>query len=332
LPVRMDDHFWRCTVPQLPFRTIPGVDWFNERFARWALARAIRHLHFGRYLLWFALPHPGFLAGRLGELAVIYYCIDDYAAHPGVDAVSIQRCDDDLTRKADRVFVAPPALLEHKQRLNAHVTFSPHGVDAELFARASDPLTPAPPSLASITYPVVGFFGSVADWVDISLIAKLARERPAYTVLMVGHVSTDISELEALPNVRLVGAQSYESLPNWASVFTVAMIPYRRNRQVMNSNPLKLREYLATGKPVVSVSTPEVERFSSFVLIAKSADEFVQLVDLAVLERDPAASRRRMQAVADSSWESRVAVTLATVRADIRDRLASVPGGPHVSD
>jgi glycosyltransferase involved in cell wall biosynthesis len=137
-------------------------------------------------------------------------------------------------------------------------------------------------------------------------------------VLLVGHVSTDVSELSGLVNVRMVGAQAYESLPNWARAFDVAIIPYRRNRQVMNANPLKLREYLATGKPVVSVSTPEVDRFAEFVAIAQTNDEFVALVDRALQEDDPLASQRRMQSVADSSWDVRVAQTLAIVSDGMR--------------
>lgn len=326
LPVKVDQLMWRCTVPQLPFRTLPGVARVNAWFAVWSLRRAIRHLGLDRFILWFALPHPGFLAGRLGEDLIVYYCIDDYAAHPGVDPVHIQCCDDALTARADRVFVAPPNLVEAKRRLNPTVLFSPHGVDAELFGRAADPSTPPPAGLPPLQSPVVGFFGSVADWIDIPLIARLARERPGYTILMVGHVSTDVSALTGLPNVRLVGARPYETLPSWARMFDVAIIPYRLNRQVMNANPLKLREYLATGKPVVTVSTPEIDRFADVVSIADSAENFIARVDEALREDDPQAATRRRRSVADSSWEARVAQTLAVVREDLR-RSPRKPGG-----
>ena len=331
LPTKVGEQLWRCTVPQLPFRSVPGVTWLNERFARWALSRAIAHLGFERYVLWFALPHPGFLAGKLAEQGVVYYCIDDYAAHPGVDAARIQQSDDALTRAADWVFVAPPALMPAKLKMNVSTRFSPHGVDAQLFARANDPLTPVPPQIADIRPPIVGFFGSLADWVDVSLIAKLARDRPTYTVLLVGHVSTDVSELTGLGNVRMVGAQPYESLPNWARAFDVAVIPYRRNRQVMNANPLKLREYLATGKPVVSVSTPEVDRFAEFVAIARTDDEFVTLVDGALTEDNATARERRIQSVAASSWDVRVAQTLAVVREGLRLKSRVDTGTAHVN-
>ena len=82
---------WHCTVPQLPFRRVPGVEALNRWFGRWAVRRARRALPARRLISWFVVPHPGFLAGRLGEALCVYYCIDDYAAHPGVDAELIGR-------------------------------------------------------------------------------------------------------------------------------------------------------------------------------------------------------------------------------------------------
>ena len=137
-PSQVEPGLWHCTVPQLPFRRIPGVDRLNHWFGRWAVRRAMRAAGIARCISWFVVPHPGFLAGRLGEDLCVYYCIDDYAAHPGVDAELIGRRDEALTRRADLLFVAPPALLAAKQARNPHTLFSPHGVDVELFARAAD--------------------------------------------------------------------------------------------------------------------------------------------------------------------------------------------------
>lgn len=321
LPQPCGPNTWVCTVPQLPYRRVPGVNALNGLLARWLMRRAIRHVGFSSTVLWFALPHPGFLAGELGEKFVVYYCIDDYAAHPGVDADWIQAADDALTRKADRVFVAPPALLEPKRRLNAAVSFAPHGVDAELFGRAAEPETVVPPEAQALPHPIIGFFGSVADWIDVPLLAAVARLRPRYTVLMIGHVTTDVAELTSLPNVKFVGPQRYETLPQWAKAFDVAIIPYRRSRQVMNANPLKLREYLATGKPVVSVSTPEVDRFEGLVRIANDADAFAHAIDDSLQETGRAAADRRMQAVRPYTWDARVLETVTMVANDMRLKL-----------
>lgn len=305
--------FWRCTVPQLPFRRIPGIDAFNRLFGRWAVRRALRSVGIDRCISWFVVPHPGFLAGQLDEDLCVYYCIDDYAAHPGVDAELIGRRDEALSRRADLLFVAPPALLEPKRALNPHAHYSPHGVDVDLFRRAGAVDTEIPPRARGLAKPVIGYIGSLHEWIDFGLIAWLAKQRPQWSFLMVGHAAADVGELRALGNVHLVGAQPYPTLPCWAKAFDAAIIPYRLNRQVANANPLKLREYLATGKPVVSVRNPEIEKFSQWVRIADDREAFLQALEHALADDNPQAAAERIAAVADQTWDRRVDDVLATV-------------------
>jgi glycosyltransferase involved in cell wall biosynthesis len=309
-PAQVRPNLWHCTVPQLPFRRIPGVELFNRLFSRWALQRHMRVLGGARPISWFVVPHPGFLAGRLGEVLCVYYCIDDYAAHPGVDAAMIAARDRMLTQRADLVFVAPPALLEAKRALNASTWFAPHGVDADLFARAMAPATEVPEAAQRLNHPVVGYFGSIHEWIDVPLIEWLAAQRPAWSFLLVGHAAIPVPGLRALPNVVLAGAQPYEELPRWAKAFDVAIIPYRNNRQVQHANPLKLREYLATGRPVVSVGNPEISKFSRWVRIADDRQAFLAAIEAALAEETPAVRTDRLAAVADQSWDSRVAEVL----------------------
>jgi len=306
-PARIGENLWLCTVPQIPFRRLPGIDRLNRWFGLWSVRRALRAAGFGRWISWFVVPHPGFMAGQLGEELCVYYCIDDYAAHPGVDAVTIAHRDADLARRADLVFVAPPSLLKAKRALNPHTLFSPHGVDVELFRRASDPATEIAAGARDLAHPVVGYFGSLHEWIDFGLIEWLARAKPEWTFLLVGHAAVDVSRLAALPNVRLAGAQPYASLPSWAKAFDAAIIPYRRTRQTDNANPLKLREYLATGKPVVSVRNPEIEKFAAWVEIADDREAFLAALERAISEDDPGRQAARMAAVADQTWDRRVA-------------------------
>lgn len=320
-PQQIGAHFWRCTVPQIPFRGAPGVTLANHAFSRLAVRRAMRAVGFGKRILWFAVPHPGFLAGSLGEDLVVYYCIDDYAAHPGVDPIAVREMDDALTKRADRLFVAPPALVDAKRLLNASATYSPHGVDSDLFGLANLDSTPVAPGASALPKPLIGFFGSVADWIDVPLIAELAASRPAYTILLVGHVATNVDALRALPNVHLVGPQKYESLPMWAKAFDVAIIPYRRNQQVQNANPLKLREYLATGRPIVSVASPEIEKFATVVSIASDNDDFVRRIDAALAADSPTARLARIDSVRHMTWDARVSEAVAVVDADLTTRM-----------
>ena len=321
-PTVISESSWRCTVPQIPFRRIPGVSTLNQLISKWAVKRALRlsSLVSDKLVLWFAVPHPGFLVGRLGETLVVYYCIDDYGAHPGVDQLQVSAMDLALTRAAHRVFVAPPALFQEKQSQNTSAIYSPHGVDVELFAKASMPETQVPLQMKGITTPVIGYFGSIASWIDIDLLIHTARSNPDFTLVLVGHVSTDVEELRKLPNVMFVGPKPYSELPSWAKCFTVAVIPYLRNQQVLNANPLKLREYLATGKPIVSVSNPEIEKFSSFVNIASSHEEFSRLVRKVVLTDTEEMSLHRRSCVKDMTWDARVKDVLTIVTSDLASR------------
>lgn len=319
-PTRIHDNLWHCTVPQIPYRRLPGIEWLNRRFGLWAVRRAMARIQCKGWISWFVVPHPGFIAGRLGEKLCVYYCIDDYAAHPGVDPAAVARFDNELTRNADQVFVAPPAIVDRKKAVNPSSIYSPHGVDAELFGRARDPATPVPEAARRLPHPVVGFFGLVAEWIDIELIAFMARSRPAWSFLLVGHVYADTSAFSGLGNVVMVGAQPYESLPGWAKAFDVAIIPYRDTEQTRHANPLKLREYLATGRPVVATPNPEIERFREWVRLAKTGPEFLTQIEAALESEPDGAAEARMAVVRPMTWNARVRSVLEVVGARVVER------------
>ena len=319
-PQRVEPGLWQCTVPQLPWRKLPGVASLNKWFGAWAVRRAMRVAGITDPVLWFLVPHPAFMLDAIRHKLAVYYCIDDYAAHPGVDVAHIQACDRLLTERCDHVFVAPPALVEGKRAVNPNTSFSPHGVDVDLFATAQSPDTPVPPAASALSAPVIGYFGLIAPWTNIELLVYLARQRPQWQFLLVGHASTNVDELVALPNVTMVGPQPYETLPGWAKAFDVAIIPYRLNQQVANANPLKLREYLATGKPVVSVPTAEVTRFGDLIHVAVEPADYLAAVEAALADKDPAKRQARMASVSAMSWDHRVEQVVQLVQGLLSDK------------
>jgi glycosyltransferase involved in cell wall biosynthesis len=320
LPRPIGPRMWHMTMPQIPFRRLPGVGWANRAASRMMLRRALRHLGFESPVLWFVVPHTAAMVGCLDERFVVYYCIDDYASLPDIDQEGIRRMDDFLARSAQQVFVSSPALLAPKQRQNPHTVYSPHGVDVELFARALDPDLPVAEGARALRHPVIGFTGLTEAWVDLELLAFLAKSRPDWTILMIGRVAVDVEELKRLPNVVFAGTQPYETLPQWSKAFDVAIIPFVQNELVRNVNPLKLREYLATGKPVVSVWMPEVEKFADCVAIARTKEEFLRAIEEALAGDSPARQAARQRAVAGMTWDARVEEVLRIVH----ERMAGV--------
>ncbi len=322
-PQAAAERIWVMTMPQIPFRRWPFIQQLNQLYGRYVIRRAMRRLGFRQVASWFVVPHPGPLAGHLGERFVVYYCIDDYSDLPDVDRGEIARLDEKLTCAADLVFVASRTLLERKRELNPATEFSPHGVDFDHFQRACAEITPVPEMVRNLPHPIIGYIGSINGWTDIDLLVHLAHSRPQWTLLLIGLASVDLRKLRRCPNVFLAGPQPYEKLPEWAKSFDVAILPYQLNQGSINANPLKLREYLATGKPVVATSTPEVERFAHCVRIASSREEFLDQIELTLIHDSEAERKARIQEVMSCTWEARAAEVLRVVAAGMARKIGS---------
>ena len=313
------------TLLQLPFRRVPGVTALNG----WLLRRAVRRVAAqarrdgGVVVSWFAVPHIVALAGAVGEDLTVQYCVDDYSALPDVDAVGVSRMDEELSRRADLVFVTSQALVERKRRVTARVAVSPHGVDVAHFGRAADASLPLPPEMAALSGVVVGFYGLIEAWIDLDLVKGLAERHPEWTFVMIGRVA--VTEVPQLPNVQFLGRRPYEELPDYGRRFDVSIVPYHFTQQVHFANPIKLREYLAMEKPIVAVPTPEIDRFADVVRIATTVDEWDAAIGdaLAVTDRTAEASAMR-EAAAAMTWDAR----LLRVEGIVADALAGRPFDP----
>ncbi len=323
---KIDDHVTVVTLPQIPLHRFRVIRALNHTISRVALRSFMFVKRIRRPVTWFIAPHVAHLCGTLGETLSVYYCVDDFAAFPGMDVQSIQKMDDELTKRADLVFVASETLLEHKRSLNAQVAHSPHGVDVDHFSKTARGEGAIPGEIASLAKPVIGFFGLIENWIDLDLVADLARSRPHYSFVMLGRVAVPEQSLPRLPNLHFLGRRPYESLPDYGCGFDCCLIPYRLTRQVMHANPLKLREYLAMGKPVVAVSTPEIDQFADVVSIARTPGEFLERLDEAVKSPPlPAQTARRLARVAPQSWEACVNRAWQRVSSAIEARRSNQP-------
>ncbi|HMC88462.1 MAG TPA: glycosyltransferase, partial [Gemmataceae bacterium] len=302
------------TLLQIPLHRFRLIRRLNQAFMvatlRWLLWRE----GIKGPISWCLVPHVAPVVGKLGECLLVYYCIDDYAALPDVNPQAIRAMDEELTRKADLVFVASDTLLDGKLELNPNTRVSPHGVDVEHFARAQDAGLATPEDVAALPGPVVGFFGLIERWIDLDLIAYLAERRPQWTFVLIGRVAVADEAVPRRPNIHYLGKRPYDSLPAYGKRFDAAIIPYHLTQQVLHSNPIKLREYLAMGKPVVSVSTPEIDKFADVVEIGRSREEFLVKLDAVLAGPSSAAEvQRRMERVAATSWDARLEEVLDVV-------------------
>jgi glycosyltransferase involved in cell wall biosynthesis len=281
-----------------------GIRKLNSHLLRMQIRKAMRKLGFQRPINWVFNPAAGVIAGSLQEQQIIYYCVDEYKAFSGVPSSSLSELELDLMIKADLVIVSAERLLRSKAQYNPNTVLVRHGVDWEHFRKAIDPATIIPDELAGLPRPLIGYFGLISsDWVDVPLLVHIAQRFPNGSLVMLGKIAMDVSALRALPNVHLLGRKPYNSLPAFCKGFDAAIIPFPLNEATLNANPLKAREYLAAGLPVVSTPIPEVEVLGQCG-IGHTPDEFVKRLHEAL--RQPGPDPVRSRSMTTESWSARL--------------------------
>lgn len=305
-PVAAQKNLWVYTPLVLPYH-------HNERVAavnRWLLRTTIRTLRrrlgMDRFQLWTFVPTSAEYAGAMGEDRLIYYCTDNWAQFSAVDGEKIGGMVEALARKADVVFATSHLLVEGLSRFNRNTHLSSHGVSYDLFARAVQDETRVPPDLAALPGPVLGYYGLIEDWLDQELIAHLAERHPEWTVVLVGRVCVDTSRLQRLANVHFLGRKPHEQLPNYCKGFDVGLIPHKVNELTTHMNPIKLREYMSAGLPIVSTALPEMRRHPDQCTVAENYLQFEHAVAEAVATDSLELRRARSAKMSSETWDRKV--------------------------
>ncbi len=314
----------------IPFHGNRAARWVNRRLLRWSLRCACRKLGFQKPITWTFVPSSADVAGSLGERLVIYHCVDEFSKFTGTDETAILEMERGLMEKADMVVVSSSRLYETKHRYNPNTFLVTHGVDVAHFRHACLAALAAPADCAALQHPVIGFFGLIADWVDLEVVRYLASSRPQWSLLLIGEVQTDTSALRELSNVHLLGRRSYQSLPAYCKAFDVAILPFVVNELTVAANPLKLREYLAAGLPVVATPLPEVLKLNALVRMARTPAEFLNQIEALLAEGkrgpDPAVSVLMQR----ESWDQKVeelSGIITSLNGDGRSRSRPLPAG-----
>jgi glycosyltransferase involved in cell wall biosynthesis len=269
----------------------------------WALRQ---RLGMRDFQLWSFLPTAAPYAGALGESLVVYYITDEFSQFTSVDGARVAKLEEQLLARADIVFATSQLLVDRKRRWNPEVHLASHGVDQAHFARALDDELALPADIAQLPEPRIGFFGLVEDWIDIDLMGAVAEKHPDWSIVMIGKVKVDKSRLDKYKNIHWLGRKPYAELPAYCKGWQVATMPFAMNELTKNVNPIKLREYLSAGLPVVSTDLPDCRHYPEDCFVAHDRAEWVALCEKAVAENTPEKRRRRSEAMKAETWEKKV--------------------------
>ena len=242
---------------------------------------------------------------------VIYDWIDDLAVFTDHDARLVRRNHERALAEADVLVSVARTLHAEAVSHRPDALYVPNAVEDAHFTSAgvADPDDPTISRLRREGKPIAGYYGALARWFDYELLEDTARRRPDWNFLLIGpdyDGSGPRASLLTLPNVAWIGPRPYASLPGYLRVFDVAIIPFRLNPITMATSPLKLYEYFAGVRPVITTAMPECTAHPEVDVVA-SGEEFAAALDIARSKgRDPAVRGRLRAVAAANSWGARV--------------------------
>jgi glycosyltransferase involved in cell wall biosynthesis len=309
-PREVEPNLWVYTPIVLPFPYSRAAARVNGWILRITVGLVRRSLGMRDFQLWTFLPTTVSFVGSMGESLAVYYCTDEWSgfAHLGREPVALM--EQALCAKADVVFTTSRPLLERKSPYNSETHLASHGVDHAHFASALNSNTSIPADVALLPRPILGFFGLIENWIDLDLIAYLARQRPSWSIVLIGRSAVDVTSLKAYPNVHLLGRRPYRDLPGYARAFDVGICPFVSNELTRNINPIKLREYLSAGLPVVASGIPEAAGYPGACQLARGPEEFLAACERALLDDSRELRKKRSDAMRDETWEHKAAQSL----------------------
>lgn len=299
--------------PVLPFYSSPTGRAVNRALLRAEIKSLMAAFGFRNPVLWVAIPTARDIVGHLGERALIYQVSDKYAANQMDHATGgniIAAMHDELLERADLIYYSGRKLIEEetaaRPEIKAKARLLEQAVDFDHFASATRQSWEEPADVMNIPHPRLGYFGAIETWLlDQQLIRYVSERRPDWHWVLMGLKAARL-DIESLPNVHYLGSKPYAEMPRYAAGFDVCVLPWvTDNEFVSYGSAIKVREYLATGKPVVMTPLYEYERMGDVLRIARGDDDFIARVEDALLCDDEAQRAARQQSVKASTWDAR---------------------------
>jgi len=259
----------------------------------------------------FYRPYFSFIASKLKKQGtkIVYDCVDDFSAFPDAKRSRVMQEEWKLVSQSDLIVVTSKRLLEKMTRIKCTASLIPNAVNYKHFTKK----TTVPYDIKTIPHPIIGYFGAISEWFDEKLVCDMAARRPDWSFVIIGPRNKAI-RFSKLPNVFLLGRKLWLYLPAYLNQFDVSIIPFKVNELTLSVNPIKVYEYLAGGKPVVSVDLPELRNIP-FVKIARDAEEFVGKIEEALKESGRTALiNARKEYASHNTWDVRVDELLTHIR------------------
>jgi len=299
---------WVPIIGRFPLNKISWCLW-NLLFRN-----TMRALAFSKPIIWVSRPEMSFFIKSFDEELSIYHIVDEYLSYGEKNFESrakIEMQERELLQQVDLVIVVSNKLYETKSTLNKNTYIVPNGVDYYSYDKALTSDVPLPSDISSLPKPVIGYSGLISRRLDLDLIGQMAQKHPEWSIVLIGQINdigceSELKCLREMMNVHFLGNKNINQVPFYVKAFDICIIPYKLNEQTENLSPLKLYDFMALGKEIVTTDVPVAREFKDVVRIADSPDNFLDCVLDALAEEDESLFSKRRQVASQNTWEDRV--------------------------
>lgn len=220
--------------------------------------------------------------------------------------------ENECVENYDMVLATSNWLSKHiSKRTGRNITFFPNGADVSMFNEAISQTFPKPVELEHIKTPIIGYTGAVCQRLDYHLLEKVAKANPDKTIVIVGPRKDKVYspiDLDVIPNIVFTGAKKIDELPAYLQYFDCTIIPFLYNDFTAGIYPLKINEYLAAGKPVITTNFSEdIASFGNNVYLSDTHEDFISNINRAIEKNNSAIAGERTEFASDNDWSRRVA-------------------------
>lgn len=259
-------------------------------------------------LIFFTTPAFGYALDFINREKSIYYLTDQYVLYRELTDGNknyLEKLDKKLFTSCDIILCSSSKIYsDMKSKREKSVYYFPHKVDYKFFQITKNHAD-MPEDLKNINRPVIGYYGTLTDSNDWDILEYCINNRPNYNFVFIGQKDIKLPKIEAKDNVHFLGKKEYSEIPLYGNLFDVCIMFWIRREWIKNCSPLKLKEYLAIGKPIVSTYIEELELFYKDVIyISKNKEEFLQNLDKAVKGDNMARVLKGMETVNKDSWDA----------------------------
>jgi len=323
---KVEDNIYVWSPLAIPFHGFALANWFNSHFVTSMVKRFMGKLGMIDPIIWSYLPNALNITQKLPFSKRIYHCIDDYGEFTHTPKMAFERMERKMLQWADITVVSAKKLYESRRPYARNITYIPHGVNVTEFQGYLEEKVNLK-DLDNIKKPIAGLVGRLADWVDLPLIMRCARELPGWNFVLVGPSNVDLNPYLGIPTVHFLGKKDHKEIPHYIQRFDVCLMPYVNIPRLATANPLKMYEYLALGKPVVTIPMDEVADFAHVLTIVEPAN-FPNAIERAYEEDTDEKRKMRIESVSGRSWGDIAERILQLVDGNNSGRVREI-GGPE---